>query len=157
MAARRPAGPPTHFISSGSSLSSFAGAALAPLFLARGQPDKLVLQEEKMPQWFKDSSLTLPPSSPQALWAARPRPGSGPQLWPEYRQFRLEGRNRLGCSGTNVSLGAWNFISLRRPLLCWPGAQGAWGRLTSGATRSSPLCGLSHHSRAWGTCGGQHG
>lgn len=32
----------THFISSGSSLSSLAGVALAPAFLARGQPDKLV-------------------------------------------------------------------------------------------------------------------
>ena len=76
---------PTHFISSGSSLSSFAGAALAPLFLARGQPDKLVLQEEKMSQWFKDSNFSthLPPSTPQVLWAARPCPGSGPQLWPE--------------------------------------------------------------------------
>lgn len=32
----------TYFISSGSSLSSFVGVTLAPPFLARGQPDKLV-------------------------------------------------------------------------------------------------------------------
>lgn len=37
----------TYFISSGSSLSSFVGVILIPLFLARGQPDRLWLKREE--------------------------------------------------------------------------------------------------------------
>lgn len=36
-----------YFISSGSSLSSLVGVTLAPLFLARGHPDRLGLREER--------------------------------------------------------------------------------------------------------------
>lgn len=41
----------TYFISSGSSLSSFVGVILIPLFLARGQPDRLCLKREERPVW----------------------------------------------------------------------------------------------------------
>lgn len=41
-------------------MSSLVGATLSPLFLARGQPDKLVLKEENMPpQSQNSSSLTV--------------------------------------------------------------------------------------------------
>lgn len=61
---------PTYFINSGSSLSSLVGATLSPLFLARGQPDKLVLKEENMPpQSQNSSSLTVCLMLlPQVLW-----------------------------------------------------------------------------------------
>lgn len=51
----------TYFISSGSSLSSFVGVILIPLFLARGQPDRLWLKREERPVSLAESLHLLFP------------------------------------------------------------------------------------------------
>lgn len=53
----------TYFISSGSSLSSLVGVILIPLFLARGQPDRLCLKREERAVWLaRPPPHQLPPN-----------------------------------------------------------------------------------------------
>lgn len=100
----------THFISSGSSLSSLAGVTLAPAFLARGQPDKLVQKEDKSSSGPGSSSHVGACSlgTPQKLhwralcWAAA-RPGASP----ESPMLPAEFRDHQQFGGRTSGRGCW--------------------------------------------------
>lgn len=53
-------------------MSSFVGVTLAPLFLARGQPDKLVLKKEEKPRWSQNSNLSARLPCPSHFGRAAP-------------------------------------------------------------------------------------
>lgn len=107
--------PPTHFISSGSSLSSFVGATFAPLFLARGQPDKLVLKVGKNATMVPEQQLFTPigprlPSGSVTSSAVGPDPkepsNSEPSMGQEgQRQGVLPGVLALAAGATRPGFG----------------------------------------------------
>lgn len=106
----------TYFISSGSSLSSLVGVTLVPVFLARGQPDKLVSKEEKYNRGLKAAA---PPPPPRSAALEDPQ-----QDVPPKSSALVQRQPSLAANNIDVLLGPLHLHLRKRPRPAGtPGAQ----------------------------------